>query len=289
MSPRRRVLFLSLIMAVMVIILEAITIWQLYKTAMSEERARLKETARSQARLIEAVARFDQIYSQDYPGGPALATLSQIKDAHARYIGFGKTGEFTLSKLENHQIVFLLRHRHTDLANPEPVPWDSELAEPMRLALSGRSGTIIGLDYRGVKVLAAFEPVDILNLGIVAKIDLAEIRSPFLKAIAISIILAVILIAIGVRVFTKITDPIIDGLNGTVSELEKALTEVKTLQGILPICSFCKKIREDDGYWSQVEVYLKQRSDAVFSHGICPECMSKHYPEHNKAPSDNDS
>lgn len=62
-------------------------------------------------------------------------------------------------------------------------------------------------------------------------------------------------------------------------ELEKALQEVKTLQGILPICSFCKKIRDDQGYWNQVEVYVRDRSEADFSHSVCPDCMARHYPE----------
>ena len=64
----------------------------------------------------------------------------------------------------------------------------------------------------------------------------------------------------------------------TVAELEKALLEVKTLRGILPICSFCKKIRDDHGDWSQVEEYVKERSEADFSHGICPDCMKEQYP-----------
>ena len=64
-----------------------------------------------------------------------------------------------------------------------------------------------------------------------------------------------------------------------ITELQDALAHIRTLQGILPICSFCKKIRDDKGYWSQVEVYLMNHSDADFSHGICPECMKIHYPE----------
>lgn len=63
-----------------------------------------------------------------------------------------------------------------------------------------------------------------------------------------------------------------------IYDLKKALSEVKTLQGILPICSHCKKIRDDKGYWNQVEAYIHAHSDAQFSHGICPECMKKHYP-----------
>ena len=58
-------------------------------------------------------------------------------------------------------------------------------------------------------------------------------------------------------------------------ELEAALEEIKTLTGILPICSYCKQIRNDDGYWQQVEEYISQHSDALFSHGICPACYNK--------------
>ena len=164
----------------------------------------------------------------------------------------------------------MLSHRHYDLDEPNPVPWDSELAQPMRLALSGKSGVMIGLDYCGEKVLAAYEPVAELGLGIVAKIDLAEIRAPFLRASIITGIIAILLIVVGIGIFFKVTNPIIKKLNETIDNLQKALGEVKTLRGILPICSFCKKIRDDKGYWNQVEVYVKNRSDADFSHSICP-------------------
>lgn len=62
-------------------------------------------------------------------------------------------------------------------------------------------------------------------------------------------------------------------------KLEQALNEIKTLRGILPLCSFCKKIRDDKGYWEQVDVYIQEHTEADISHGICPECMEEHYPE----------
>ena len=62
-------------------------------------------------------------------------------------------------------------------------------------------------------------------------------------------------------------------------QLEKALKDIKALSGLLPICSNCKKIRNDEGYWEQVEVYVRDHSEAEFSHGICPECIKKLYPE----------
>ena len=58
-------------------------------------------------------------------------------------------------------------------------------------------------------------------------------------------------------------------------ELEQALAEIKTLTGILPICSYCKQIRNDQGYWQQVEDYISQHSRAMFSHGLCPDCYAK--------------
>jgi DNA-binding response OmpR family regulator len=60
-----------------------------------------------------------------------------------------------------------------------------------------------------------------------------------------------------------------------VRELEEALSRVKTLQGLLPICSYCKKIRNDRNYWQQVEGYISDHSEAQFSHGICPECYAQ--------------
>jgi hypothetical protein len=60
--------------------------------------------------------------------------------------------------------------------------------------------------------------------------------------------------------------------------LQKALNEVKTLRGILPICANCKKIRDDKGYWRQVESYISDHVEVEFSHGICPECARKLYP-----------
>lgn len=62
-------------------------------------------------------------------------------------------------------------------------------------------------------------------------------------------------------------------------ELEKALTEVKKLSGLLPICANCKKIRDDKGYWNQIELYIRDHSEVEFSHSICPECAKKLYPE----------
>ena len=64
-----------------------------------------------------------------------------------------------------------------------------------------------------------------------------------------------------------------------IEELQSALTQIKQLKGLIPICASCKKIRDDTGYWNQVEEYITTRTEAVFSHGICPDCMERDFPE----------
>lgn len=63
-------------------------------------------------------------------------------------------------------------------------------------------------------------------------------------------------------------------------ELQAALAKVKMLSGLLPICASCKKIRDDKGYWQQVEVYIQDHSEAEFTHGFCPDCLAKLYPDY---------
>ena len=66
------------------------------------------------------------------------------------------------------------------------------------------------------------------------------------------------------------------------AQLQKALDNVRTLSGIVPICSHCKKVRNDEGYWTQVEGYLQRLGDVSLTHGVCPDCAEKHYPEYGK-------
>lgn len=63
-------------------------------------------------------------------------------------------------------------------------------------------------------------------------------------------------------------------------ELKEAVATVKRLTGLLPICASCKKIRDDSGYWTQVEEYIEERSEASFTHGLCPECVHRMFPEY---------
>ena len=71
-------------------------------------------------------------------------------------------------------------------------------------------------------------------------------------------------------------------LEKSVAQLKDSLAEVKTLYGLLPICASCKKIRDDKGYWNQIETYISNRSEVSFSHSLCPECAHKLYPNYGK-------
>ena len=232
MSNRKRVLILILIMALSSLFVAGITIFSLYQAAISEERERLVETAQSQARLIEAVARFDAASGNyDGPDSARAATLIKIIEAHMNYEQSGRTMEFTLAERKGDSILFLFTHRRGDLGKPKPIDFSSKLAEPMRRALSGRSGTLVGVDYRGEQVLAAHEPVSELNLGIVSKIDLSEIRAPFVRAAAIAGFFSVLVILGGAALFLKISNPLIKLLEE--HNIELAVANKKLRQEIV--------------------------------------------------------
>lgn len=219
MSGRTRMLLLVLIMVSVALSVGGITIYILYTTHLEQQRERLTVTARSQARLIEAVARFDRIYNENYPQGSTQATLSQVIDARKQFQGFGRSGEFTLARRQGGMIVYLLRHRYDALEQPKPVPFGSERAQPMRLALAGKSGSMVALDYRGETVLAAYEPVALLNFGIVVKLDLAEIRAPFVRAGLVATALAITIILGGTAMFLRVSNPIIERLEDSEANL----------------------------------------------------------------------
>lgn len=95
--------------------------------------------------------------------------------------------------------------------------------------------------------------------------------------IIFSIVICILLILI--VVFSFRIDKAARERENIILELQDALAEVRTLRGIIPICSVCKKVRDDKGFWSQIESYIKDHSEADFSHSICPECTKKLYPD----------
>ena len=244
MVEYKRIAWLILVMTAVVAGATATAIGLLYDTAYERERLHLIANVRSQARIMESMARFDGSARQQALGPSGSAALEQIRDAHAHQPGLGDTAELTLARRDGDQIVFLMRHRHEETGRPAPVSLTSGFAEPMKRALEGQSGSMVGLDYHGANVLAAYEPVTGLGLGVVAKVDLAEIRAPFIRTGAVVVGIAFVLIAAGTVVVIRVTNPILAGLREREQKLDLVLSS--TGEGIFGMdlegrCTFANR------------------------------------------------
>jgi len=148
--------------------------------------------------------------------------------------------------------------------------------------------SVVFLGNRSAIWVYAISAVTIIAVGILSangiigqSIDLSDYNTytstwannlvTFLTILGLMIILVG---NIGLLLNSKLMD-----LKKKNDELERALSEIKTLRGIIPICSYCKKMRDDEGYWNQVENYIQKHSEADFSHGICPECVKIYFPD----------
>lgn len=124
------------------------------------------------------------------------------------------------------------------------------------------------------------ELIAVLGMDITAKDWNKKIISQCLLPVGLTIL--IILLTIFLLILYQARQKIkinYNEKNKIATELQQTLQHVKKLQGILPICANCKKIRDDNGYWKQIEAYIREHSEADFSHDICPECSKKLYPE----------
>jgi two-component system sensor histidine kinase/response regulator len=201
---------------------------------------------------------------------------------------------------EGDQVLFLndLRHRkETALRLRLPVA-DRDLIASR--AVRGERGVVEGVDYRGIPVLADVEPIEGTDWLLVSKIDQVEAYAPLRDYFwGYGAFLALAAVTAGAAARMRVRREREEGLRREheetvrrvdalvaaraererlIASLQKALDEVKTLSGIVPICAACKRIRDDEGYWSQVEAYVSRHTEARFSHGICPECAARLYP-----------
>ncbi|MBF0369416.1 MAG: sensor histidine kinase [Magnetococcales bacterium] len=226
----KRLILLGLIMTVVSLIVGSSTIGILYDAAFDEQQSRLEDTVHGQRHLMEAVAKFDQTYNQNYPEGAKSATFAQIIEAQKLFKGFGRTGELTVAHREGERIVFISESRHQGARVPESLPVGDKLAMPMQRALNGEAGSMIGLDYRGEMVLAAYQPVSILEIGIVVKIDLSEIREPFIRAISLALGIALVVILAGTALFYAVSNPIIRQIKGSEQRLRSLTVHLQTVR-----------------------------------------------------------
>lgn len=236
MSERARILASAIgIMVTVSVCVATAAIILLNHVSFEQHRDRLVQVVRHRARILEEVSSFGEGPADTQHRGAAGATrLEQILEVFAKFGTFGETGEMTLARREGNEILWLVEHRNLNSERPCPTLFSSELAEPMRLALSGKSGSRVGLDYRGQRVLAAYEPVPGLGWGVVAKIDIAEINRPFSRAALLAAVIAIAVTALGVTVMLRVASPLISRIESRVAErtaqLSQALLDQKRLE-----------------------------------------------------------
>lgn len=201
------------IMVSMVILIIGMSIYGLYNVGCEQQKQRLIEIVQNQSVMIGEIVKHHSDHEYKNMNQVVEKNLiDTMEHAHEHFEGFGETGEFTLAKLDGENIVFLHHNRHSVDDSTEVVPFLSTLAEPMRRALNGETGNMLGLDYLGNEVLAAYSPVHDTGLGVVAKIDMSEIRSPYIDATMYGLFGGLVLVVIGSIFVLNFTEPLIKEL-----------------------------------------------------------------------------
>lgn len=228
MSEKRTIYAHVLAMGVVCLVCVGLVVALLFRASYENRRAELENIVQHRAHLVGEIVRHDhadiEAWGEDTPTGPVLA---QALETYRHLGGFGKTGEFNLARPEGDGFVFLLGPR-LDEPNMETVHSVGSLDEPMRRALRGESGTLVGPDYRGEIVLAAFAPVDGLGWGAVAKIDVSEIQKPFVLSGLIAALAALVAIGIIAFLFVRPMNILIRQLRGreaSLAEMNERLVE----------------------------------------------------------------
>jgi len=217
------------IMILVLFVVGAVSQVILYKTMLIREKERLSNGVSEFIYHIRDVAGSNGIPVSGNAGALEQAQLQAILNEHMAYHPKTKTGELVVARREGDTMMFLLRSRSHKEEVPEILPFDSPLALPMHNALSGFSGTLIGTDYRGVTVVAAYAPVPELGIGVVSKIDLAEIRDPFVHSGIAAGSAALLLAVIVSFVFMRITAPIIRHIDESEERYRDVLENISDI------------------------------------------------------------
>jgi diguanylate cyclase (GGDEF)-like protein/PAS domain S-box-containing protein len=209
--------YLIALLTINMLIVTGVTIGLLYNIGYNQKKEQLVDLVKTQSVMIKIVARQALLSHNIYPSdidknNVAEKFIRQITERYPQYGTTDKTGEFTLGKRDNEMIRFIFKQRHISNKKQIAIPWNSTLAEPMRRALKGQTGVDVLLDYRGNKVLAAYEPISYLGWGIVAKIDIDEVRAPYIHAAAYAFAFSLLLAISGSIIFWLYVNPLVNDI-----------------------------------------------------------------------------
>jgi len=211
---KRRFASLALIMVLLVGAVSMFSTYLLYETSLNEQKVRLHELVQSQAALLTELGQIAQGVEGDGVRGVPLDTLlHHLSHAYTKFQIESDAGELTIGRKSDEDVSFLVVNGKavTPANSNAQISYENHYAIPMKAALEGKTGTVIALDYRGIEVLAAYTPLFFQDetMGLVAKIDIDEIKEPFIRANLIIFGVGVALTLLGLIVFFKLSEPII--------------------------------------------------------------------------------
>jgi len=211
----RRGLFLlgPLLLAGTALVGTGLSLWMLHASSRRQQEQLLAQEVNGRLRLLETIIVANH--------GDHEKTLKEFAKFNAKYSRLGATGEITLACRDQDGLRFLLQ-KYPDAPSFLPASGGTNIAEPMRKALEGKTGTLVSKDYRGVAVLAAYAPVPDLNWGIVAKIDASEIESPLLRTTVVIMSVVMVLVIGGGTLIVQLGRPLMRELELSQQKLIEA-------------------------------------------------------------------
>jgi len=228
LADKLKLFLLVVLMGTVAMIAVAIAIHQMYQTAIKENLAQLQESVRIQAGTLEIIAKHEILKSSDHQSETTLLLIRQIfENYYSRIVDSDIRNEIVLARLDGDTIRIMFSHTQTHPGVPASIPLSSGTDTPVQLAAKGLSGKMVGRDHEGTLVLAAYEPVKVLNLGIVSKIDLRNVRTPFIRSGIIILAISLIILVGTALVFRQVSMPMILRLKTYSTDLEK-LVEQRT-------------------------------------------------------------
>nr|WP_321512897.1 PAS domain S-box protein [uncultured Pseudodesulfovibrio sp.] len=234
LKRKKRFFLLASLMVLLVGLVSVFSSRYLYETSLREQKIRLYELVESQASLASELAWVALQLETDHKVTTARDLLLQhLSRAYKNSLVEGSTCEFTIAKRTGDNVEFLIVNGEIvqEGAGIRQISFDSPYAEPMKKALNGESGTIVGLDYSGVEVLAAYTPLSLQFgvLGMVAKNDLEAIRAPFIQANLIVFGVGLVLTSIFLFVFLRLSEPIIKDIQQSEKQYRDVVEGARNL------------------------------------------------------------